>query len=53
MGLAPVARTSLAQWFTMSAPKESYRPISLATRTLVPTPSMVEARTGSVYPARA
>ena len=38
---------SLTQWLTRSAPQVSWRPISIATFSFVPTPSVDATRTGS------
>src|SRR5262245_52397896 len=40
---------SLTQWLTRSAPQVSWRPISIATLSFVPTPSVDATRTGSRY----
>ena len=40
---------SLTQWLTRSAPTVSWRPISIATFSFVPTPSVEPTSTGSLY----
>ena len=46
MGLAPVVKTSLTQWFTTSMPTVSKRSMRVASFSFVPGESVLETRTG-------
>src|SRR6188768_3994132 len=50
IGLAPWTRMSFTLWLTRSSPTVSSRRASRATRTLVPTPSVLITRIGRRYP---